>query len=617
MTTTEHGWRTSSAPRSVARVTVLVARCVQLVWRAAPREFVWTTVLQAAAGLAIAGQLLMAGRIIDVAVAAETLDASLWWPVAGIAVATVVVAFAQTARVEQQRMLTELVARHAVDQVLDVATRAELLDFDTPTFHDRLQRASVNAQIRPVNVASGVVGVVSAGCTIIGVGAALLTSVPLLVVVGLLGVVPTWLVGVRASRAIHHFAVAQTTTDRRRSYLYLVLTDRDHAQEVRSYDSGAVLRAWHDELFGRKISALRALVRTRLRLGLAGAVLTAGVAVATLGLLLAMVASGRLDLAEAGTAAAAVVVLGQRLQMLARSSASLYEAALFVGDFTAFVDDARPAPDSAAVLVQPRTVDHLGVRDVTFTYPGRESPSVRDVTLDVKRGEVVALVGENGSGKTTLAKLLGGLYRPDSGSLTWNGSPVDDDAQRMALRRHIAVLFQDFARYRLQAATNVGLGHHERLADDDAIVAAARLAKIDGAITDLENGYRTWLGGDLQRGAQLSMGQWQRLALARALFRDASLVVLDEPSAALDPRAESELFDDVRQLCRDRAVVMISHRLASVCSADRIYVLSGGRVVEQGTHRELMGADGLYAELFALQATRYLPVPASLTTSPS
>jgi ATP-binding cassette, subfamily B, bacterial len=238
---------------------------------------------------------------------------------------------------------------------------------------------------------------------------------------------------------------------------------------------------------------------------------------------------------------------------------------------------------------------------------------LREVCLDLRAGEEVALVGENGSGKTTLAKLLAGLYRPDSGTICWDDtdiSTVDPDS----LRTRIAVIFQDFERFHLTAAENIGLGRVEAIDDPAGIRGAAEQAGADAFIQRLPDGYDTMLGpeftralvGPKDRGTDLSVGQWQRMALARAFYRRTPMVILDEPTAALDPRAEAELFDRIRSLLTGRSVLFISHRFSSVRSADRIYVLDAGRVVESGSHQELMATEGLYAELFTLQAAAYL-----------
>jgi ATP-binding cassette subfamily B protein len=227
------------------------------------------------------------------------------------------------------------------------------------------------------------------------------------------------------------------------------------------------------------------------------------------------------------------------------------------------------------------------------------------VSLEIRKGEVVALVGENGSGKTTLAKLLAGLYSPDSGTITWDGVDLGD-CDPALVRDSVAVIFQDFLKYLLTASDNVAFGRHERIDDRPTIEAAARRAGAHDFLSSLRHGYDSQLGPEFFGGSDLSVGQWQRVALARAFFRDAPFVILDEPTAALDPRAEAELFDSIRSLLEDRSVLLISHRFASVRSADRIYVLSAGEIVESGTHADLMAAGQLYAELFAMQAAGYV-----------
>jgi ATP-binding cassette subfamily B protein len=245
------------------------------------------------------------------------------------------------------------------------------------------------------------------------------------------------------------------------------------------------------------------------------------------------------------------------------------------------------------------------VEAITFTYPSGARPALSDVCMDIRAGEVVALVGENGSGKTTLAKLLAGLYRPDSGRIRWDAADIAD-VDPEDLRRSVAVIFQDFLRYHLPARDNIGLGRHTAIHDLAGIRDAARHADADGFIGELADGYDTMLGPEFIGGTDLSIGQWQRIALARAFFRDAPFIILDEPTAALDARAEHDLFERIRALLAGRTVLLISHRFSSVRSADRIYVLDGGRVVEAGSHDQLMDRGGLYAELFTLQARAYL-----------
>jgi ATP-binding cassette subfamily B protein len=331
--------------------------------------------------------------------------------------------------------------------------------------------------------------------------------------------------------------------------------------------------------------------------------LTAG----AVGFLVWLVSSHRLSLAGAGAAAAAIILLGTQLQGVASGAGQLFESSLFIEDFNSFVRSAPlmvahgrggggKAPPGFAVLA---------AEDIVFTYPSREFPSLRGASIEVRAGEVVALVGENGSGKTTLAKVLAGLYRPESGRVLWDGTDAATFDPNL-WRERVAVLFQDFARYLVTAGENIGVGRWQRISDLDAIKQAARQAGADAPLSNLTEGYESLLGPQFAGGFDISGGEWQRVALARAFFRDAPFIILDEPTAALDPRSEAALFASVRELFEGRSTLLISHRFSSVRSADRIYVLDDGRVVETGTHDELMLLGGLYAELFTLQAAAYL-----------
>ncbi|HET7574242.1 MAG TPA: ABC transporter ATP-binding protein, partial [Solirubrobacterales bacterium] len=247
----------------------------------------------------------------------------------------------------------------------------------------------------------------------------------------------------------------------------------------------------------------------------------------------------------------------------------------------------------------------LAVEGLSFTYPGTERRVLDDVSMQIDPGEIVALVGENGSGKTTLVKLICQLYRPQAGEIRWAG--VDGgEADPLAVRGDTTVLFQDFLQYHLTAADNIALGRSEREPTAEAIEAAARQAGADRVVERLPDGYETRLGRQFVDGHELSIGQWQRLSLARAFYRGGGFLVLDEPTASLDPKAEVALFQQMRELWRGRAVLLISHRFSSVRSADRIYVMREGRIAEAGNHAELMAAEGHYAELFSLQAAAYL-----------
>ena len=600
----------------------LLSDSLRLVWTAGRREFLITSSLQLASALAIAVQLFVAQAVIKAVLAAGGTDdfTSLLPALAALVAITVALDFMQAIEAEQSRVLGELVGRRALDRVLDVSTRIDLLAFESPEFYDRLQRARAQGQFRSMQTVNGLLGILGSSITAVTIVIALAAIQPLLLPLVIVGYVPLWIVASLNSRDLYRFVRGMTPNERQRNYLGRVLMDRNPAKEVRAFGLSGYLRGRYDKLYDERIEELRSLARRRLFRSLTGSFLSAFITAATVGSLAWLYVSGRMSLAAVGAAVFGLYQLAGRLRGLYFSATSLYEATLFIRDYSSFltlepgakrivrangpVEGVLAVPESPQAPA-PKRFELLSVEDASFTYPESDRPAVDGVSLEIAAGEIVALVGENGSGKTTLAKMLAGLYRPDQGRIRWDGVDLADvDAE--ALRNSIAVIFQDFERYLLPARENVGLGRNERIEDFDAIRSATLRADADQFIATLPEGYDTMLGREFAGGYDLSIGQWQRVALARAFFRDAPFVILDEPTAALDARAESQLFERMHELLEGRSVVLISHRFSSVRSADRIYVMHEGRVVEEGSHDELMAADGLYAELFSLQARAYL-----------
>ena len=605
---------------------------IKLVWSAGRNTFLLTSVLQLTAAVGIAAQLFVGKRVLETVLAAGgTVEFTDLVPVLALLVAvTVALDLARAIQNEQSRVLGELVGRKAVDRVMDVSTRIDLLAFESPDFYDRLQRARAQGQFRALQTVNGLLGIVGASVAAVSIVVALAALQPLLLPFVAIGYLPLWVVASLNTRDLYHFTRGMTPNERQRNYLQNVLMGRNPAKEVRAFNLARFLRGRYDRLYDERIAELKSLARRRTGRSLLGSLASSGVTVGTIGMLSYLYVSDRMSLAATGAAVFGLYQLASQLNGLHMSATSLYEATLFIRDYSSFLQlepaaqppvrasgpgegvwgnrEVPPAPKPA-----PERFEVLRTEDVSFTYPEAAYPAVDGVSLEIRRGEVVALVGENGSGKTTLAKMLAGLYRPERGRIRWDDTDLADvDAEE--LRRSVAVIFQDFERYLLPARENVGLGRHERVDAFEEIVEAARRADADDFLSSLPEGYETMLGREFAGGYDLSIGQWQRVALARAFFRDAPFVILDEPTAALDARAESRLFERMRELLEGRSVVLISHRFSSVRSADRIYVLHEGRVVEEGSHNELMGAEGLYAELFGLQARAYVEERPTPTT---
>lgn len=532
--------------------------------------------------------------------------------VTGLAVAGtlgVISAIGSLITAAQQRVLTLKMSALALDRVASAAAAADLRTFEDAAFHDRVEQATWAARDYLGSVLSGTVSTLGTALNLMTVGATLALMAWWLLPVLLLAALPAIRVTLAHQRGNFALQLALLENRRARSYLTTLLTGRDAAKEVRAFDLAEMLRARLADRHAQALVQERCLERSYLARQIRARLASDLTLAATVASILALTSTGRLDIASAITTLGGVVLLSGQLQHVSATIRSMGSMLLPLDALRGFITSAAPA--EAAPTVAPFTT--LSTRELTFTYPAATRPALAEISLTLHAGEIIALVGANGSGKTTLAKVLTGLYRPDAGTLLWDGRPLDDPAR---LRAASTVLFQDFGRYKLSAADNIGFGRPDHIDDTAAITHAAQRAGAHGFLNALPAQYATILSTEFTDGVDLSVGQWQRLALARAYFRDAPFLVLDEPTAALDPQAEADLFAHMRELYANRTVLLITHRFSSVRNADRIYVMADGRIIEQGTHQHLMTQQGTYAHLFLTQASAYLDPPPPPTSPP-
>jgi ATP-binding cassette, subfamily B, bacterial len=500
---------------------------------------------------------------------------------------------------------SQTVADHMQERIQRKSTAMDLAFYETPAHQDTLHRAQVDARIRPLRMVNEISRLTVSLVSLAGVGAVLLAFHWLIGLALFACMVPGVWFALRVSRQMFEWRKASTEKERKTYYLHTVLTDGGYAQECKAFGFGGALierfKALRREIRGERLRLLRRQMGGEL-LAQAGSVL---VVFGALAYLIQQTAAG-------GATVGSLVMFAQALRRAegfireAMSSfARLYEDSLFLRHIREFLDlqpSVRP-PDTPAPLPA-GGIPRIEFKDVSFRYPDTDKWVLRNVTLDLKPGRHVALVGQNGSGKSSLIKLLCRFYDPTEGVVECDGTDVRL-FDPTAYRKLMGLMFQNFNRYFLSARENVWLGNVALDPADARLEQAARRADAHDMICRLPQGYETPLGRWFRKGHDLSYGEWQKIALSRTFLSDAPLLVLDEPSSFLDPNAEARLFDNLKAQARDRTLIFVSHRFSTVRHADWIYVLDQGRLAEQGSHPDLLRADGLYADMFNRQAQGY------------
>ncbi len=580
----------------------------KLVWDAAPGLVSASVTLRAVTALLPVTAVWIAKLIIDLIVANlghhGAIPTRIWWLLgAQFVVAAAGLVFGRAIDYCDARLADEF-SREVSLRIMRHAATLDLASFEDPGFYDTLERARVQAGDR-VGLLHATGTLLQQAIAMVSFAAGVILFSPVLFVLLVVSVVPAFLVESRFAFLGYALAFSLTPLRRQLDYLRVLATSRESAKEMKLFGLAPYVRGRFTRANDEIIERNRALLRRRLGAGSLMALISSLAYYASYAYLVVRTLQGHLTVGDLTFLAAALAETSGKIQSVLSSFAGIADQSLFLGDLRRFFEVQSSLRCAEHPVPAPRPIrEGFELRGVSFAYPGTNRLVLRDLNLRIGPRERIALVGRNGQGKTTLVKLLTRLYDPTDGAILLDGVDLREyDLED--LHREIGVIFQDFVRYDLTARENIAVGRIEDLDDEVRLREAAHKSQATDVLEKLPGGLAQMLGRRFDRGIDLSGGEWQKFALARAYMRNAQVLVLDEPSAALDAAAEYEIFSRFAALTVDRMAILISHRFSTVRMCDRIVVVENGVVREQGSHEQLLARGGRYADMFNLQAAHY------------
>ncbi|PSB18566.1 ABC transporter ATP-binding protein [Phormidesmis priestleyi ULC007] len=584
-------------------------RAIALVWSTDRRLTLFLAFLTLIAGLLPAVVAYVGKLIVDsVVIASQSkLPADQWTALKYLGLEALVVAILAGSKQGLalcQSLLRVLLGQKVNVLILDKALTLDLAHFEDSEFYDKMTRARREASSRPLSLVGRTFGLVQDSLTLITYGGLLIHFSVWAVLVLMVAAVPAFVAETRFAGEAFRLFRWRTPESREQNYLEFLIANEAPAMEVKLYQLGQTLLDRYNTIFNRLYSEDRNLtIRRGIWSYLLSLVSTAAFYLAYIWIVVETIV-GAITLGEL-TMYLVVFRQGQNaFASILSAIGGMYEDSLYLSNLYEFLEQEIPQPQGYADRgTSPG--DGLRFENVSFQYPGSEQLALNHVSFHLKPGEKLAIVGENGSGKTTLIKLLTRLYTPNSGRILLDG--LDLQLWNLEiLQQRIGVIFQNFMQYQFKVGENVGVGDVKYLEDHDRWIEAAEKGNALPFIEQMPEGFETRLGRWFKSGRELSGGQWQKIALSRAFMRTrADILVLDEPTSAMDAESEVQIFDRFREMTSNQMAILISHRFSTVRMADRILVLSMGKVLEQGSHEDLVKAEGRYAHLFALQAAGY------------